>query len=316
MSTQYDDVFRTLVNDCSDLLIPFINETFGENYPEKTEIRFHPNEHFMNQKDGKTHEKITDTCFEILAETPKKYHLECQSTSDSSMLVRMFEYGTQIALDDGVVKENVLTVNFPNSAILYLRCGKTTPDKIHVIIRAPSGELHYEVAAVKIQSYTLTEIFQKKLLFFIPFYIFTHESKLEEYNRNTSQMLLILREYESIRDRLEELAVSGEISEYIKRTLMEMCGKVVEYLAKDYERVQEGVKSVMVGKVLDYEAKDILNRGISQGISQGLSQGLSRGIAKGKLDLCLELLRDGLISYAEAAKRLQISETELREMMK
>lgn len=45
MSAQYDNVFRTLVNDCPKLLIPFINEVFQEHYSEETPIRFHPNEH-------------------------------------------------------------------------------------------------------------------------------------------------------------------------------------------------------------------------------------------------------------------------------
>ncbi len=29
-STPYDDVFRTLLNDCSSLIIPVINEVFSE----------------------------------------------------------------------------------------------------------------------------------------------------------------------------------------------------------------------------------------------------------------------------------------------
>lgn len=33
----------------------------------------------------------------------KKYHIECQSTTDGSMLVRFFEYDSQIALDDAVM---------------------------------------------------------------------------------------------------------------------------------------------------------------------------------------------------------------------
>ena len=31
-NTPYDDVFRTLLNDCSSLIIPVINEVFGEEY--------------------------------------------------------------------------------------------------------------------------------------------------------------------------------------------------------------------------------------------------------------------------------------------
>ena len=30
VSTPYDDVFRTLLNDCRHLIIPVINEVFGE----------------------------------------------------------------------------------------------------------------------------------------------------------------------------------------------------------------------------------------------------------------------------------------------
>ena len=37
---------------------------------------------------------------------------------------------------------------------------------------------------MKTQQYTLDEIFEKKLLFLIPFYIFTHESRFEEYEAN------------------------------------------------------------------------------------------------------------------------------------
>ena len=39
-----------------------------------------------------------------------KYHCECQSNDDASILVRFFEYDEQIALDDGEVRGNVLTL--------------------------------------------------------------------------------------------------------------------------------------------------------------------------------------------------------------
>ena len=51
-NTPYDDVFRTLLNDCSSLIIPVINEVFGEHYSGQEKITFSPNEHFLNQQDG------------------------------------------------------------------------------------------------------------------------------------------------------------------------------------------------------------------------------------------------------------------------
>lgn len=75
----YDDVFRTLLNDCSSLIIPVINEIFGEHYTGEEEIVFSPNEHFLNQQGGKEGERITDTNFKIIAAETKKYHWECQA---------------------------------------------------------------------------------------------------------------------------------------------------------------------------------------------------------------------------------------------
>ena len=45
-NTPYDDVFRTLLNDCSPLIIPVINEIFGEHFSGQEKIVFSPNEHF------------------------------------------------------------------------------------------------------------------------------------------------------------------------------------------------------------------------------------------------------------------------------
>ncbi len=60
------------------------------------------------------------------------------------MLVRIFEYDTQIALDDGRITDNVLHVSCPNSAILYLRSDKTLPDTMEICIETPTGEVSYD----------------------------------------------------------------------------------------------------------------------------------------------------------------------------
>ena len=72
VNTPYDDVFRTLLNDCSSLIIPVINEVFGEHYTGKEKIVFAPNEHFINRQDGVEEEKITDTSFKVLGLEEKK----------------------------------------------------------------------------------------------------------------------------------------------------------------------------------------------------------------------------------------------------
>lgn len=281
-NTPYDDVFRTLLNDCSSLIIPVINEVFGEHFAYTEKIVFSPNEHFLNQQDGNESERITDTSFKILGTESKKYHWECQSSTDNSMLVRFFEYDTQIALDGGEIEGNVLTVTFPHSAVLYLRCSESTPDKLQIRMVTPGGTVAYFVHVMKSQQYTLEMIFEKNLLFLIPFYIFSHERRLKEYEQDETKLEMLKSEYRLIKARLEMLLNKGIISEYTKCTIVDMSNKVLEHIARKYDSVKKGVKSVMGGKVLEYEAKSIREEGIEKGREEGIEKGRAEGIEKGR----------------------------------
>jgi hypothetical protein len=273
-NTPYDDVFRTVLNDCSSLIIPVINEVFGENYSGNEAVVFQPNELFMERQDGKENKIITDSHFFIIGlAVKKKYHLECQSSSDNSMLFRIFEYDSQIALNEGEIKEEVLEVQFPHSAVIYLRHTANTPDAMKVRIITPGGQTEYGIPVMKTQTYSIEEIFRKKLLFLIPFYIFSHEANLSEYDKDKEKLKELQKEYKTIREKLQELCDSNEIDEYTKRTLIEMSNKVVQSIAAKYENVQKGVKEVMGGKILEYEAKTLRNEGIVLGREKGRAQG-------------------------------------------
>ena len=65
-STPYDDVFRTMLNDCSKLILQVINEMFGEHYTGEERIKFDMNEHFLNQQDGDEEKVITDSSFAVI----------------------------------------------------------------------------------------------------------------------------------------------------------------------------------------------------------------------------------------------------------
>ena len=121
----------------------------------------------------------------------------------------------------------------------------------------------------------LREIFEKRLLLLVPFYIFSHEKRFVEYERDAEKPEELQEEYAQIRSMLEELAESGEISEYVKCTIMDMTDKVPEHIAAKYRAVREGVKAVMGGKVLEYEAKTIKREGMAQGRENGIRNTVS-----------------------------------------
>lgn len=265
INTPYDDVFRTLLNDCSALIIPVINEIFGSHYSGDEEIIFAPNEHFLNQQDGVEEKRITDSSFVIAGKEKRRFLCECQSTADSSMLVRIFEYATQVALDQGEIVKNTLKVEIPHLALLFLRSKASTPDKMEIEMKTPGGTVCFDVPVMKCQKYTIEDIFDKKLLFLLPFYIFSHERRFEEYDKDEDKLEILKAEYMEIVKRLDYQLLEGSISVYMKKTILEMSGKLLEHIAQKYDNVREGVKSVMGGRVLEYEAKTILNEGMQEG---------------------------------------------------
>lgn len=119
---------------------------------------------------------------------------------------------------------------------------------------------------MKSQQYTLEEIFEKNLLLLIPFHIFSHETRLEEYEKDKTKLKALQEEYGQIKNKLEELLNQGIISEYTRCTIIDMSNKALEHIAVKYKAVREGVKAVMGGKVLEYEAKTIKREGIEEGI--------------------------------------------------
>ena len=272
-NTPYDDVFRTLLTDCTELMIPVVNEIFHTKYTGKETICLLQNEHFIRMPDGSEQERITDSSFEIISEETapiaqgqkKRYHIECQSTEDGSMIVRMFEYDTQLALENREFTSNILTVQFPDSAIVSLRHTKNTPEEMIVKVLTPGGRVSYTVPVLKVKRYTIHELFEKKLFFLIPFHIFAYEKDFKELEENKKKLKQLEAEYASIRERLEIACQMGDLNRYAKAAILDMSRKVIEHLAVKYKNVAKGVSRTMGGKVLNYEAKDILNRGRREG---------------------------------------------------
>lgn len=170
-------------------------------------------------------------------------------------------------------------MTLPHSAVLFLRHHTSTPDTLKIRMITPGGTVEYDIQVMKSQQYTLEEIFEKNLLLLIPFYIFSHETRFEEYEKDKIRLKTLQKEYGQIKNKLEELLDRGVISEYTKCTIIDMSNKVLEHIAAKYDSVKEGVKAIMGGKVLDYEAKTIKKEGLKEGIEQGEDR-LSRLITK------------------------------------
>ncbi len=292
-NTPYDDAFRTLLNDSSKLILPLVNEVFGTDYDLTEEMILSNNEAFFIAEDDEEEERITDSSFQIRG---IRYHIECQSTEDGSMVMRMFEYDVLTAMRDGETTDGAYRVRFPHSAVLYLRSTKNTPDALSVTIEVPGDSCTYQVPIVKVDRFSVEKIFDKELWFLIPFHIFTHEKELAKMEKDEEKLEQLAAEYQDITDRLTALTAADRLTAYDGQLILTMTRNVLKNLAQKHQRVTERMEKLMGGHVLNYEAKDIYNAGKQEGRVEGREEGRVEGRVEGR--------EEGRVEGTELAKKI------------
>lgn len=221
-------------------------------------------------KEFKVSEEYAKTFLKRTLEFEKNYHLECQSKVDGSIMIRMYEYDSQIARNNYELYDETLFVNFPMSAIIYLRSYNNTTDMLKICIKTSDGNQIHNIPILKIRNYDIESIFCKRLLFLIPFYIFNYESELNIFDNNVKKYEELMNTYKKIVNGLDSLHEQAFIDEYTKITLFELTKMVVNNLADKYKNIKKGVSEIMGGKILDHPAKTIRNEGIEEGRREGI----------------------------------------------
>lgn len=292
-NTIFDDVFRTMLEKMPELVIPLINEVFGKNYPADVAVEQQRNEH-----QAKNGERITDSRLKI---ADKIYHIECQSTGDAEMVIRMIEYDFAISLETKQIENGRYKIYFPHSCVLYLR-GKGRRDTLGMDIIMPDGRIiKYELPAIYIERYTQDVIFQKNLLFFLPFYVMRYEKSREDIEKDPAKLQKLLDEYAVIASRLEEgLLRKGR--EALYRYLVEVIIKIADYIFADSEKTKKGVDRIMGGKVLELKTDKLINE-IRQDVKEEVKEKVK---AETKEEIVICMLKRGKSTLEEIAADTQM----------
>ena len=306
-NTIFDNVFRTMLEKMPELVVPLINEVFGTNYPADIAVEQQRNEH--QTKNG---EKITDSRLKI---ADKIYHIECQSTGDAEMVIRMIEYDFAVSLETKQIENGRYKIYFPHSCVLYLR-GKGRKDTLGMDIIMPDGRvIKYELPAIYIERYTQDVIFQKKLLFLLPFYVIRYEKSREDIEKNPEKLQKLLDEYVTISRRLEEsLLENGK--EALYRYLVEVILKIADYIFSDSEKTKKGVDRAMGGEVLELKTDKLINE-IRQDVKEEVKAEVKEEVkteTKEKIVICM--LKRGKSTLEEIAADTQMPIEQIERIKK
>lgn len=251
--TIFDDVYRTMLQKLPSTIIPAINETFGTHYDENTSLQQLRNEHL--EIGGKI---ITDSLIRI---GENLYHLECQSTPDGTMAIRMFEYDFAIALEDARKQTAPYRIKFPLSGAIYLRHKSTTPDELSLTVEFPDKqEVNYRVPVIKVQKYSLEEIFNKHLWLFIPYYIMRFEDKFAAMEENPDERIAMLADLQKMVTKFESYAKTTKHPNIYTDT-MQLAKRIAEHLLSNQKKTKKEVNHIMGGKILELHSEKMLKKG-------------------------------------------------------
>lgn len=252
-TTIFDDVYRTIVQKLSFLIIPAINEAFSTHYDMRTDLTQLRNEHL--ELAGKI---ITDSIFRI---GDMLYHIECQSTSDGTMALRMFQYDFAIALERASKEKSPYLVKFPMSAVIYLRPDKKMNGFLSLEVEFPNGQtVNYKVPVINVQDYSLDDIFSKWLWLFIPFYIMRFQKDFKKMEADREKRKAMLTELSAMNDRLSKYAEEKDLTN-VYTDLMELSQKIASYLLEKQPKTKKEVRKIMGGKILELHSEKMIKKG-------------------------------------------------------
>lgn len=292
-NTPFDDVFRTLLEKCNKLIIPVINEFFHTDYTFKDEVLVLANDLFYFDEDGNDVKRVTDSYLKL---RDNIYHLECQSSEDTYMELRMMEYDFHIAFDNVSDDEKSYVAKLPQSAVLNLYSSKEAKESMEVTILIPTyfnkpsivceqndryfiegnGVVYekttYTVPVFDITQYTHEEIHEKSLLFLTPYYIMKFKESLSELNEDEDALNKFTEEQHMLYCKLEELSMSEGFTRDYVYDVVSLTEKIINYVAKDMENVKRKV-AYMGGEILKTDREILMEESEARGKTVGIIEG-------------------------------------------
>ena len=153
----------------------------------------------------------------------------------------------------------------------------------------PSINLHftnncsilYHPKPVYLPDYSLEKIFQKDLIFLLPFYIIRYRSKNSSgcIVQDSDDFRQLMDEYQSIKQYLTE-KLYNEKKENLYLTIIELSNKIIDYIFADNLPVRKGLGDIMGGQVLELATDRLVEESIQKGIQQGIETGIAQGISQ------------------------------------
>ena len=290
----YDSVFWASVNLLKEYVPLLVNETFGTHYSKNAKVTLLSNKKVVETSNDELKRREVDALLE-LSEPPeyekvRHFHFECETMGRKNIVLRIAEYASAHAFENVELTETGAIIKIPYSAAIFLREESTDLKELIVIIEYPGGQVSYKVPVLKMKDYDIDELFEKKLLLLVPFFVFRYSNKeYAEMNGDIGKMAGLKQRLKRVSEILDGIVQQGEIDRFQKGNILTYIRKILFKLLKNYSSAKKEVEKSMGGFIIKTEL-DIARE-------DGIEIGEERGKAKGKAEErdCLNSLNAKLV---------------------
>jgi hypothetical protein len=216
------------------------------------------------------------------------YHIEFQTTNDNSMVIRMFQYGFEKALElNNAAGQEEIRLDFPKQLVIFIEENENIADELSLVVVLPDGkEVRYKIPTMKYWQYSAEDLKNKKLYALLPLQVFKlrkriaaiynsnreHKEKAQLINKEFNILLDVIR---NTIDTIRDINNSEEILASDLEKILRVITNISEYL---YNKYGEYAKT---GEEVYRMVKTLYDPAVEE-----------RGIIKGKIEDILELLED------------------------
>ncbi|RAV00997.1 hypothetical protein [Paenibacillus sp. YN15] len=260
----------------------------------------------------------------------QEYHVEFQTLPDSTMAVRMFQYGFSRALGSGkglaetderelesdareqteAEQKQVLTLVFPRQLVIYLEEHSFVGDMVELRLVFPDGQsMHYRVPTLRYWLLPPDELARRQLYALLPLQVFRWRKQLQalersrlprkEKERRIAAAFQGLKEtmgqtLEQLRLLHEEQEIEAGDLEQLLHVMQELGGHLYQAYGL-YEQLDREVRD-MLKPWIDPKMKRQARR---EGWAEGKAEGKLEGKVEGKVEVATKLLHRGIMTLPE-----------------
>ena len=246
----YDLAIKRILGLSSSAVVGFINGLYDESFPiETSDAKLEPTENVIDDMGHTFSDKmLTITSGDIV----RRFHIEAEiSSGDKEIVLKVFNYGYQSAVEKQRINDGVITLSFPQPKIIYLEHWRTAPDEVVLELDFwGQGTSRYTVPTMKFLDYSVEELDKRRMAILLPLYLL----KLRRKIKNAKEKGTAGQYVEEIRSllnvdilgTLSQNLDAGNITHRDIHALLNLLIRLYNHLYGEIKEFQdEGVKSVI-----------------------------------------------------------------------